>query len=408
MLRAMKARSAVLLVALVGGCTHAPAVMVTDQPLGDPGRRERPAPLVLDAITATATGELLTLEAVVARLGSARLVFVGESHTNADIHEAQRRLIAALAASKRPVLVGLEMFPYTEQPALDRWNRGEGTEDEFVRQSHWYKHWGFDWRYYREIFLLRERGVRFYGVNAPREVVSAVRKKGFDKLTPEEAAHIPAKIDTTSDEHRRLFRSYFGAGDATHAAGLSEAAVEGMFQAQCTWDATMAWNAVRALEAAGDPTAVMVVLLGSGHAAFGLGAQRQAAQYSSAPRATVMPIPLIDEEGHPARVRASYADYLWALPAESPLAPYPTVGVTLSDRKEVPHPVISAVAEQSPAAAAGLQAEDRVISFDGAPVPDKETFLALLSRKSWGDGVALVVERAGKSVSVSVALRRKT
>ena len=115
------------------------------------------------------------------------------------------------------MLVGLEMFPYTEQPALDQWNGGAISEDEFLRSSHWYKHWGFDWRYYREIFLLAPEGVQFFGVNTPREVISAVRKKGIDKLTPEEAAHLPARIDTGSDEHRRLFKAYFDDGDGAHA-----------------------------------------------------------------------------------------------------------------------------------------------------------------------------------------------
>jgi uncharacterized iron-regulated protein len=388
---------------LVLGCAHGPK-MVTDLPFGDPARRDREAPLTLDAVTATATGESLTPDALPPRLAPARLVFVGEHHTSAAVHEAQRRLIAGLLSSGRKVLVGLEMFPYTVQPTLDRWNRGELTEDEFIRESHWYKHWGFDWRYYRDIFLLRAQGARFFAVNAPREVITAVRKKGRDKLTPEEAAHLPAKIDTSSDEHRRLFKAYFGGGDATHA--MSDAAVEGMFQAQCAWDATMAWNALQALQADPEPNAVMVVLLGSGHVAFGLGAPRQAAGYASVPMATVIPVPLTDDEGQRARVRASYADYVWGVAGEPKTAPYPSFGLSLADRTGVPHPVVTDVAEDSPAARAGLQDEDRVVSLDGTAVPDKETFVRLAAGKSWGDHAALVVERAGKNVTADVALVR--
>jgi uncharacterized iron-regulated protein len=242
---------------LVLGCATAKApapVPVTNLPFGDPARRDREAPLALDAITATATGELLTTDVLVARLAPVRLIFVGESHSSAPIHEVQRRLIEGLLAAKRKVLVGLEMFPASEQAALDRWNRGEWTEAQFLREAHWYKHWSYDWRYYRDILLLNARGARFVGVNAPREVISAVRKKGFDKLSPEEAAHLPAKIDTANDEHRRLFQAYFGDADTTHGASMMPAAaIEAMFQAQCAWDATMAWNAVRALQAESDP-----------------------------------------------------------------------------------------------------------------------------------------------------------
>jgi uncharacterized iron-regulated protein len=391
----------------VTACASRPPMPVSALPFGDPPRRDRETPLVLDAITATSTDELLTTESLIPRLKDVRLLFIGESHTSLQIHEAQRRLIEGLLAAHRPVLVGLEMYPYTEQPSLDKWNEGAWTEEEFVRQSHWYKHWGFDWRYYREIFLLARAGARFYGVNAPREVISAVRKKGFDKLTPEEAAHIPSKIDTSSDDHRRLFRAYFSEGDTTHGAGMSDAAVEGMFQAQCTWDATMAFNAIRALEAHGDPQTIMVVLLGSGHVAFGLGAQRQARQWTQAAMATVIPVPLVDEDGKHARVRASYADYLWGLPAEPSLPAFPSIGVGLADRKGLPHPVVTSVTPASPAAAAGLAAEDRMVSIDGAAVADKESFATALSGKRWGDGLTLVLERAGKPLTVTVALRRQ-
>jgi uncharacterized iron-regulated protein len=376
--------------------------MVSDLPFGDPARRARETPLALDTVTATATAEPLTPEALAARLAPVQLVFVGEQHTSPPVHEAQRRLIADLLAGKRQVLVGLEMFPYTVQPVLDRWNRGELTEDEFLRESHWYKHWGFDWRYYRDIFLLRNQGARFFAVNAPREVITAVRKKGRDQLTPEEAAHLPAKIHTGSDEHRKLFKAYFGEGEATHA--MSDAALEGMYQAQCAWDATMAWNAVRALKADPAPNAIMVVLLGSGHVAFGLGAPRQAAGYASVPMATVIPVPLKDEQGAPARVRASYADYVWGVAPEPSPAPYPKAGVSLAERPGIPHPVITQVSDSSPAALAGVQPEDRVLSLDGVAVPDKETYLRLLGGKRWGDHAVLVVERGGKPLTLDLTL----
>ena len=42
----------------------------------------------------------------------------------------------------------------------------------------------------------------------------------------------------------------------------------------------MAWNAVKALERLGDdPNAAVVVLVGSGHVAYGLGIERQARTY---------------------------------------------------------------------------------------------------------------------------------
>jgi uncharacterized iron-regulated protein len=377
-------------------------------PFGDPARRDREAQLILDAVTVTATGESLTPEALAERLAGVALVFVGESHTSPGVHEAQRRLIEALSAAGRKVKVGLEMFPYSEQATLDRWTESGGTEEELVRDAHWYRYWGFDFRYYRDIFALaRARKLPLVGVNTAREVVTAVRKKGFENLTPEEAAQIPRKIDLDSDEHRQLFSALMG-GDAH--GGMPASSMTGMFRAQCTWDATMAYHAVRALTepSAPDPADVMVVLLGSGHVAFGLGAPRQARQWFPGPMATVIPLPIIDDDGNRTKVRASVADYIWGLPPDPPSSPYPALGVTLAERKDVPHPVIATVSAGSPAAQAGVQAEDRLVSFDGVTVPDKETFLQAMGGKRWGDGVALVLERGGQTVTVNAPLRRKT
>ena len=302
-------------------------------PFGDPARRDREAPLALDAITDTRTGALLTPAELAARLTGTRLVFVGETHTSPDAHRIEAQLIEALAATGRPVLVGLEMFPRdpTVDDALRGWSEGAIDEPTFLRRSRWYEHWGFNFGYYRPLFATARRlGVRMYGVNAPHPVIVAVRKKGFDGLTPEERKALPPRVDTSSDEQRRLFRALIAGGEGPHGGALPDAALEGMFRAQCTWDAVMAWNAARVLDAEGAPNAIMVVLLGAGHVAFGLGAARQAALGGASAVASVIAVP-VPASPH---VRASYADYLWAIPPEPELPLFPTLGVSLAEGAE--------------------------------------------------------------------------
>lgn len=379
-----------------------------NSPFGDPSRRDREAPLVLDAITDTRTGALLSPAELAVKLKSSRLLFFGESHTHPEAHSAQARLLEALATTGRQVLVGLEMFPRDDatDEALNRWSEGAADEETFLRDARWYKHWGYPFGLYRDVFLAaRRHKLRLFGVNAPREVITAVRKKGFAALSPEEKAHLPAKVDTTSEEHRRLFRAFFDdAGGGAHGAGMSEAAWDGMFRAQSTWDAVMGWNAVRILEAHGTPDAIMVVLLGSGHVAFGLGATRQIA--GAAPAATLITVPVTDDEGLPSRVRASYAEYLWTIPAEPALPLYPTLGVSLSDPPGGGAPTVAMVMPESPAARAGLAPGDVVLALDGAPVTDRETFSRLMAEKRWGDTVRVSIRRAGASRVLEAPLRR--
>ncbi len=395
------------------------ALQATQKPMhleiGDGDRKDREIPVTLDAVTDTRTGELLTASELAARLDGVQLVFFGESHTSVEFHEAQLRVLEELHRAGRHVVIGLEMYPYTHQEYLDEWVAGRYTEEGFLHFSKWYESWTHNWLYYRDIFLFaRGAGVPMYAVNAPRDVVTAVRKKGFQDLTEEEAAHIPTEIDTTSEEHRQLFRSFFDEDDPLHSE-MSEEAWDGMVRAQATWDATMGWNSVKALKASDDPQAIMVVLIGSGHVAYGLGIERQAAQWFDGEMASVIPVPITDDDNEPIEtVRASYADFIWGVP--SPIdSLYPVLGTstravdgerasgaTDDGRREVIY-----VAESSPAEAGGFEVGDVILTMDGVEVVGKGVIGRLMAGKRWGDPVRFVVRRGEEDVDLSFHFRRQ-
>ena len=377
-----------------------------DLPLGDPARRDRPAAVVLDAVTDTRAGEALTPRELAARLKDVRLLFVGENHTSIEFHAAQRRVIEELQRAGRRVLIGLEMYPYTEQAWLDRWSSGELAEQAFLNESRWYKNWGYHWLYYRDIFLFaRDTKIRMFGLNIPRQVVSAVNRKGLANLSPEEKAYLPARIDTTDEQHRKLFRAYFGGDDTLHGGGMPADQWQRLFEAQCTWDAAMGWNAVKALETYGDKDAIMVVLIGTGHAAYGLGAERQARLGFAGKTASLIPIPVKDEQGRAPVVRASYADFLWGVAREEH-AQFPSLGLSTPEQKSGEYfPVILAqkgsVAEQ-----AGFRVKDLLLSMDGVALADKETFNRLMSEKRWGDSAEFRVKRGDLTLTLLAKFRR--
>jgi uncharacterized iron-regulated protein len=334
-----------------------------------------------------------------------RLLFVGESHTEIEIHRLQLRILQELKRAGRRVHVGLEMYPYTEQGFLDEWNAGGLTEEAFVKKSRWYKSWGYHWDYYREIFLFaRGAGIPLHGVNTPREVVAAVRKKGFKDLTPEEAARIPSRIDTDSVEGKTLFAANFGPEDSMHGAMTPEQ-LDGMYRAQCTWDATMAFNAVQALKTDPDPAAIMVVLIGSGHVVYGLGAEHQAKAWFDGKTATLVPVPVQDEKGKPVTARASIADFIWGIPR--PTDPvFPALGLSTKEAKDPERLVVIAVEKDGVAAAAGFKTGDEIVTMDGSPVPTREGMAIRMSEKRWADAAAFKVRRGGETVALTALFRR--
>ncbi len=375
--------------------------------IGDPARKREIAKVVLDGVTDTKTGEVIDAGEFARRVTATRVLFIGEEHTNGEFHRAQLRAIEALHAAGRKVIIGLEMFPYTTTQPLEDWTAGKLTEQQFLEQAKWYETWSHHWGHYREIFAYaRDNSLRMVGVNVPREVVRTVRASGLEALDPETRKHMPPSIDTTSTEHRELVRSYFESDDPLHSKMPPEQ-VEGLYLAQVTWDSAMGWNAGQALSTPVDPQEIVVVLIGSGHVAYGLGAERQLAPHFKGGIASLIPVTVRDEDGKPlAGVRASYANYLWGVPwtAQPTL---PVLGVSLAGRIGKEPSKIIQVDAGSTADQAGLKVGDILRTLDGATIDGTTALQRKVGDYRWGDAAQLVIERDGKPVTLKIAFRRK-
>jgi uncharacterized iron-regulated protein len=373
--------------------------------IGDPARRARTIALEVDQIHDTRKGTDVSPDEAAASLADASIVLIGESHTSTESHRVQAAVIAALQRAGRRVTLGLEMFPADAPTApFDRWLRGGIDEAALLRESGWYDYWGYPWGYYRDVFLLaKQHRLPIRGVNAPRAIVSMVGRRGLAGIGGMERGQLAPTIDTTNEEHRQLFVAYVGGGSATHGAGMPADVLQRMVDAQCTWDATMAFHAAQLLKENSDPKAVVVVLVGSGHVAYNLGIARQAKAYTDKRVATVMPI--ATAPGKPAQIRASVADIVWGVPTETyPL--YPTLGVSFRSSGEQPTTVLM-VTPGSTAEAMGLKAGDTVMTLDDQPIRKDVELRALLDRKQWGDPLKATITRGTETLTLTGRLRRR-
>lgn len=371
--------------------------------IGDAQRRTRDARVVLDGIADTATGEVLSANQLAGRLRDTRLLLVGESHTSVDFHRVQLRVIQALQQSGRKVMIGLEMFPYTEQRSLDNWRDGLLTEEGFLTLARWYEFWGYHWNYYSDIFLYaRDHRIPMYGVNTPRAVVAAVRQKGVDKLSEQDKQHVPPQIDIDSNDHLTFFKASFDDEGSMHGR-MPDSMLKGMQAAQATWDASMGYNSVKVLKAA-PADSILVVLVGSGHVAYGVGIEHQAKQWFDGKISTLIPVPVQDSDEKPVvNVKASYANFVWGIPREHDSL-YPSLGFSTTEsgggRK------IIAVDKDSVAARSGFQVGDQVLALDGIATPDRETWNRMMATRNWGDTVVVTVKRGEAELKINAELRR--
>lgn len=96
-------------------------------------------------------------------------------------------------------------------------------------------------------------------------------------------------------------------------------------------------------------------------------------------------------------VQYTFAGPMWGRRALPPMPRLPRMPVST----EI---VVRAVMTDSPAAAAGLKADDVILSLDGARVKDPRALVEAIAKRKPGDTVALEIRRSNETLTVSVTL----
>jgi len=233
------------------------------------------------------TGEVMSFADVAARAAQVDVVLAGEQHDQASHHRLQARLAEAMAQGGG-LTIGLEMVSWQRQAPLDRFGRGYIDVDGMFAALDWENTWGHNAELYREIFEQGRKGsARFVALNAPRELVRAVARKGVEGLSDEQRKLLP-ELDLDDEVHRGAIEGFFR---QHHPPTASSADSFGRFYAaQVLWDESMAERSVAALDT--DAQRVLV-LAGVGHVAGYRGIpQRILRRRPEARLLTVVPLPV--------------------------------------------------------------------------------------------------------------------
>ncbi|MEM8901461.1 MAG: ChaN family lipoprotein [Bacteroidota bacterium] len=186
-------------------------------------------------IYSTADQKEISLEALVADVSDADVLFFGEQHDDSMAHFLQNELYKALLESYGTVTLSLEMFETDCQLIVDEYLAG------FIGKSKLKKD-GRAWSNYQEDYSpmveeAKEKGQTVIAANAPRRYVSLVSGKGLgelDKLPKASKKHLP-KLPIYTDDQAYYQRFKETMGEVGHSMEN-----DNYFYAQCVWDATMA------------------------------------------------------------------------------------------------------------------------------------------------------------------------
>jgi uncharacterized iron-regulated protein len=224
-----------------------------------------------------ANGRLIPHDALMTRMAAQRVVLLGETHDQYDIHRWQLAVITGLHAMGRDLVVGFEMFPRSAQPVLDQWVAGSLSPGAFLEKADWKTCWGFPPDLYFPLFhFCREFRVPMRALNCYRALVTRVGKEGWDAIPEEERDGL-----TPARPAEPAYRDYLFdlVGDFNAAVREEsperEARRNRFVRAQQTWDRAFACNIAAALE---DNARTLVVgIIGRGHLEYGHGTPCQLA-----------------------------------------------------------------------------------------------------------------------------------
>lgn len=379
-----------------GASGENPVLMLS---LGDPRYRGDFVSVCPGEIISAESGGAVEFETMIGDMAECRFVFLGETHNSLPMHEMQFRVLQGLYTRDPHIAIGLEMFPSTRQEILDRFNAGEFTLEEFVRAARWYETWNFNFGYYENIFAFAlEHGIPVYGINAPREIISRIRMKGWEALPDEEKALVP-EPDLSNEDHRHLVRTIFENLDLPpqmKGEGLDKV-FEGLYRSQAAWDEVMARNAVQAVEKDGRR---MVVLAGSGHLLYNLGANRRVLEKTGLPSASVVCVSVAKDKPC-VRTARGLADFIWGIAAEDQPA-FPDVGLSLRKFDGLENLVIDPAPSSGVARGAGFEKGDVVLDVDGEAFSDINELRIYMARFGWGDTAVFRVLRNARIETVNL------
>ncbi len=316
------------------------------------------------------------IKQIIDNLNGKKIIYVGEQHTSYAHHIVQLNIIKGLYKKHKKLAVGMEMFQRKFQPVLDRYINGEISEKEFLKQTEYFKRWGFDYNLYKPILdFAKHNKIPVIALNIETEILKKVSKNGLESLTDEEKRKIPSQMDFSNTKYRNILRKIFD----IHKTNKD---FEHFFQSQILWDETMAETIDMFLRK--NPEYIMVVVAGNGHLKYGFGIPDRCYRRNGFSYTIILNDEKLDKN------IADYIMYPQEIKGKSALK----LGVFIQETKEGLK--VIDVTKNSIAEKAGIKKGDIIIGINSSKIKNLADLKLELFFLKKGDEIHIKIVREGK------------
>jgi uncharacterized iron-regulated protein len=297
---------------------------------------------------------------IIAKLLNYQVIYIGEGHTNYEDHLLQLEIIRALYEHDPNMAIGMEMFTRETQPTLDSYLAGELDEKTFLKESHYFKIWRFDYRLYRDIInFAKHNNIPLVGLNLERDIVSQVFKEGGPNSLPaEDISVLPKDRKLDIPGYSQRIETAF----MMHGGRSRNSSFSGFLQAQALWDETMAETITAYLDE--HQNTRMVVVAGRGHVD-----KVNAIPPRVERRLPVTQAVVVNSMG--SSTEPETADYIFFSPPAS-ITPFPLLGVILGETEDSEGVLVKGLDPNGQAKKAGIKEKDIILAIGPETVNDHE------------------------------------
>lgn len=259
--------------------------------------------------------KVMKLDDIIDNISNNKIIYIGEIHGNYEEHRVQLDIIKGLyykydkydknggkydynSSKSRKLVIGMEMFQIPFQKSLNDYISGNITEKEFLKQTEYFKRWGYDYNLYREIInFAKTKNIPIIALNQRSEIISNVSREGLDildKLTDNEKKDINVYMNISSiselkllsilydDNYRDRLKETFDQHDIELkrlGRNFELKNFDYFYQSQILMDETMARSIDEFMRQ--NPDYQMVVLAGVGHLTYGSGVPKRVYQLNA-------------------------------------------------------------------------------------------------------------------------------
>jgi uncharacterized iron-regulated protein len=329
--------------------------------------------------------QILDINSVIRKIEDNKIIYVGENHNQLAHHINQLNIIKGIYKKHKKIAIGMEMFQRPYQKYLDEYIHGKIDEKTFLKKTHYFETWGFDYNLYKPILdFARKNKIPVVALNIDNKINRKVFRKGIDSLTPEEKQKLPKEIDFTNETYKEYLKSIFGNHNKSKMMNFDY-----FYQAQLIWDETMAETIDKFLRK--NPEYQMVVIAGNGHLKYGYGIPNRVYRRDKFSYKIV----LNDEEE-----RKDIADYI-LYPEKISYKKSVKLGVYLSEKNGVVK--VQKVLKNSVAEKIGLKKGDVILKLNNFDIKSVEDLkIALFYLKNEGK---MKVKRRKKIIRLEINLK---